>query len=179
MDGVFEAMLSYHITIPTASVALSQSGDHIGGSGLLTEDGYKGGQGNPKLRRKCMNSFICSTDRQFKFFGRINEDVNTYLTLSRRGVLFFTATQIRLNQLQTQSNAGGMSELYLDSGTYLKTFYSVMYAPSCVKVGQMGDPRSPHYRIHHKINWHHTAPKILREEWRRGNNSLQSSSSCA
>lgn len=27
--------------------------------------------------------------------------------------------------------------------------------------------RSPHYRIHHKINWHHCAPKILREKWRK------------
>jgi hypothetical protein len=69
--------------------------------------------------------------------------------------------------MTTQSSAGGMTELYLDGGTYIKTFYSVMYAPSCVKIGMMGDPRSPHYRIHHKINWLNTAPKILRESCKR------------
>ncbi len=69
-----------------------------------------------------------------------------------------------------------MTELYLDSGTYLKTFYSVMYSPSCVQVGEMGDNHvtknnpdgNAHYRIHHKINWNNCAAKILREEWKRG-----------
>lgn len=41
-------------------------------------------------------------------------------------------------QMQTQKNAGGMTETYLESGTYLKSFYSVMYAPSCVKLNTMG-----------------------------------------
>jgi hypothetical protein len=163
MDDVLDALLEFYLSIDCASVAMSQGGDHIGGGGL---DG-KGGQTSPSLRRKCMNSFFCSTDKPLKFFGRVNEDVNTYTTLGRRGSLFFTVIQAQLVQKQTQSNTGGMTELYLDSGTYMKSFYSVMYAPSCVKIGEMGDPRSPHYRIHHAINWHATAPKILREEHRK------------
>jgi hypothetical protein len=170
IDAAMSALVEFYANTNCSAIAWSQGGDHVGGDNS---------QANPHLRRKCMNTFICSVDRPFKFVGRINEDVSTYTSGGRRGELFFTVIQAQVNQLATQSNAGGMSELYLDSGTYLKTFYSVMYAPSCVKVGQMGDPRSPHYRIHHKINWHHTAPKILREEWRRGNNSLQSSPSCA
>ena len=114
-----------------------------------------------------MNSFVCSVDRPFVMIGRMNEDVTTYVVGGLRGELFFTALQVLLTQKQTQSNDGGMTGLYLDSGTYVKSFYSVMYAPSCVKIGQLGDHRSPHYRIHHKINWHHTAPKILREEWKK------------
>ena len=114
-----------------------------------------------------MNSFVCSVDRPWVMIGRMNEDVTTYVVGGLRGELFFTALQVLLTQVQTQANAGGMSGLYLDSGTYVKSFYSVMYAPSCVKIGQLGDHRSPHYRIHHKINWHHTAPKILREEWKK------------
>ena len=117
-----------------------------------------------------MNSFICDVDKPFLFFGRVNEDVNTYVTEGRRGKLFFTVMQAQLVQLATQSNAGGMSSLYFDSGTYVKTFYTIIYSPSCVKVGVMGDHRSPSYRIHHKINWHNTAPKILREEWKKEQN---------
>jgi hypothetical protein len=75
--------------------------------------------------------------------------------------------QAQLVQMQTQSNAGGMTEMYLESGTYVKSFYSVMYAPSCVKVGELGDPRSPHYRIHHSINWRVAVPKIMRETVRK------------
>lgn len=153
LDKVIEAMLEFLIATPTISVAMSQGGDHIGGPKRLC------------LKRKAMNSFICSTDRPFKFFGKVNEDVNTYTNRSRCGDIFFTVFQIMLTQKATQSNAGGMTELYLDSGTYVKTFYSIMYSPSCVKIGTMGDPVSGKYRIHHEINWNNTAPKILSEEW--------------
>ena len=101
--------------------------------------------------------------------GRMNEDVNTYVTEGRRGALFLTVMQAQLVQMATQANAGGMSDLYLDTGTYTKSFYTVMYAPSCAKIGALGDFRSPHFRIHHKLNWHHIAPKILNEEWKKPN----------
>ena len=157
IDGVLDSMLQYYIDIPALSIAMSQGGDHMGGS-----EGK-----SPSLRRKCMNSFICSTDRPFSFVGRVNEDVNTYTMDGRRGKLFLTVLQAQLNQLTTQSNAGGMTDLYLDGGTYLKTFYTILYSPSCVKIGILKDPRGGPERIHHKINWHKTAPKILREEWKK------------
>ena len=114
-----------------------------------------------------MNAFVCDVERPFSFDGRINEDVNAYVSHGARGKLFFTAMQIQVNQTMTQANSGGMTELYLDVGTYVKSFYSVMYAPSCVKVGELGDPRSPHYRIHHSINWRVAVPKIMRETVRK------------
>lgn len=158
MDDLLNSAIEFFLCAHLHSVALSQGGDHMGdwvGKGV-------------SLRRKCMNSFICSIDRQFQFFGRINEDVNTYTTLGRRGDLFFTILQAQLNQAQTQKTAGGMTNLYLDSGTYIKSFYSVMYCPSSVKVGTLIDPReSSHPRIHHKINWPTTAPKIIRESHRK------------
>ncbi|MWE22378.1 DUF1367 family protein [Escherichia coli] len=69
------------------------------------------------VKRKAMNSFICSVDRPFSFMGRINEDVNTYTNLGRCGELFMTIGAVQLGQKQTQKNSGGMTELYLDSGT--------------------------------------------------------------
>jgi hypothetical protein len=157
IEDIFLAMIDFYTAIPVASVAMAQGGDYLGG--CISQ--------RRSLRRKCMNTFVCSTDRPFEFVGRINEDVNTYVSYGRKGLLFFTVIQAKIVQKVTQSSGGGMTETYLDGGTYIKTFYSVMYAPSCVKVGQMGDPRSPHYRIHHKINWHNTAPKILRESCKR------------
>lgn len=158
LDDVISAMLDYYTSINALSLAMSQGGDHIGG---------ENSQATPHLRRKCMNTFICSIDRPFQFFGRINEDVNTYTTIGMRGGLFFTVIQSQVNQLATQSNAGGMTDMYIDGGTYVKSFYSVMYCPSGVKVGEMGDPRSPHYRLHHQINWNRVVPKILRENHRK------------
>lgn len=159
MDELLSAMLDFYLSIPALSIAISQGGDHIAGDSNRQEF--------PKLKRKCMNSFICSTDRPFQFFGRINEDVSTYTAAGRQGDLFFTVMQAQLNQLQTQQNTGGMTELYLDSGTYIKSFYSVMYCPSSVQIGTLIDHRSPHPRLHHKINWSRTAPKIISEEHRK------------
>ncbi len=158
LDEVFELLVDFGRKARLNAVALAQGGDFVGGRLNIQ---------NLHLRRKAMNTFVCSVDRPFRFFGRMNEDVNTYVCEGRRGRLFFTLLQAKIVQVATQSSSGGMSELYLDAGTYVKTFYTVMYAPSCVQVGMMGDPRGKHYRIHHKINWHKTAPKILREEWRK------------
>jgi hypothetical protein len=162
LDMVFDAALEFFKATQFATIAFAQGGDYIGGPA----------SGGIKIKRKAMNTFICSVDRQFKFAGRVNEDVNTYTTEGRRGVLFGTMTHYYIVQLTTQKNAGGMADMYLDSGTYQKSFYSVMMSPSCVKIGTMGDGcrwKNPHYRIHHKINWHNTAPKILNEEWKKPN----------
>lgn len=149
LDGVLSAMLAYYQAIPAASIAMSQGGDFLGGTA---------GNNAAWVKRKAMNSFICSTERPFAFMGRINEDVNTYTTLGRRGELFMTIGAVQLGQKQTQSNSGGMTELYLDSGTYVKSFYSVMFSPSCVKISLMG---ASHKRLHHKVLWNNAAVKIL------------------
>jgi len=90
--------------------------------------------------------------------------VNLYSCGGRRGDLFFTIPNVGVCQKQTQSNSGGMTELYLDSGTYVKSFYSVMYAPSCVKIVDMG----PVFRrMHHRVSWKHTTPCILDESFKK------------
>ena len=76
------------------------------------------------------------------------------------GGLFLTFPRIRLEQKETQSNSGGLTDIYLDLGTYVKSFYSVMYAPSCVKITEMG---VNHRRLHHKIKWKNAIPMVLSE----------------
>lgn len=155
LDQVLAEMFAYYRSIPAASIAMSQGGDFL----------RSGGDGNAAwLKRKAMNSFICSVDRPFKFVGRINEDVNTYTSLGRRGELFLTVGAVQLGQKQTQKNSGGMTELYLDSGTYVKSFYSVMYSPSCVKIGLMG---ASHKRLHHQVTWNNAAVKIIHERHKK------------
>jgi len=160
IDGVFAAVVDMVKDSPVSSIAFSQGGDHIGG---LDENGRR----DLRISRKCMNSWFCDTQKPFAFFGHMNEDVSAYVTYGRRGKLFFSTHQYYLVQKPTQVTAGGMSDLYLSAGTYVKSFYTVMAAPSCVQIGLMGDPRGERARIHHKINWHKTAPKILREEHKK------------
>lgn len=156
LNNVFSYMIDFLETSGALSVAFAQAGDFIGGA--------KGAGSQKAVHRKCMNSFFCSVERPFHFLGRINEDVNTYTTLSSRGGLFFTIMNINLDQKETQSNTGGMTDVYLDKGTYLKSFYTVMMMPSAVKISQMGNR---HARIHHNISWNNTAPLIISDRWRK------------
>jgi hypothetical protein len=156
LDHVFDAMLEYYKSIPVKSIAFAQGGDFIGG-----KDGSKS---KLKPLRKCMNTFFCSTERPFKFLGRINEDVNTYTWYQSIGNIFLTITNVGINQLQTQSNKGGMTDIYLDSGTYVKSFYSVMYHPTGVKIKLM---QSEHKRLHHEVRWKFTAPYIIDEKFKK------------
>jgi hypothetical protein len=149
LDMVFDALVRLVETTPIKTVALSQGGDHMGGEPHKL-----------RFRRKAMNSFVCDTQKPFLFRGRINEDVNTYVSLGCTGDLFFTDMQLQLEQYQTQENAGGMTEVYLDSGTYLKSFYTVMAAPSCTTIGLMGRFNK---RLHHNINWRKAVPLIIPE----------------
>lgn len=157
LDALLDHLLDYYKSIPAVSIALAQGGDFIGG-----KDGTMAKKIKPS--RKVMNTFICSTDRPFKFIGRINEDVNTYTLMSLQGNLFFTIPLLAIQQKMTQSNANGMTDLYLDYGTYVKSFYSVLYCPSSVKITEMG---ANYRRIHHKVTWNNTAPVIVDEKHRK------------
>ena len=119
--------------------------------------------GNPRhqrFHRKAMNSFVCSTEKPILFRGRMNDDVNTYVALGSIGELFFTDMELQLNQLATQSGSGGMTEANSNAGGYVKSFYAVMTAPSCITIGSMGRYFRRH---HHKINWTKAVPKIIRQ----------------
>ena len=152
IDRVFNSFIEFYKSTSILSLAFSQGGDHIGG---FTQT---------KLKRKCMNSFLCSTDRPFKFVGAMNEDVNTYTTLGSRGNLFFTFTSVQLDQKPTQSQAGGISDMYLKYGTYCKAFTTVMNMPSSVKISML---HSSNPRVHHAIIWGNTVPKIISEELKK------------
>lgn len=155
-DRLFENMIRFLDASGAYTVAFAQGGDFLGG--------INGGNFRKRLLRKAMNSLFCRADTPFQFRGTMNEDVTTYTTLGSRGNLFFTLVDACVLQLPTQSLSGGMTDAYKESGTYLKTFYSVMSMPSCIKVSMM---YSSNKRIHHRINWECCVPKILNEKYRK------------
>ena len=153
LDSIFDALIDFMDFTNVTSIAFSQGGDHIGGF-----------KGDIVAKRKAMNSFICSVDRPFRFIGRINEDVNTYVRLGGLGHIFLTVMNIQLDQKDTQTNANGMTDVYLEGGTYVKSFYTVMINPSCTKVKSMGVSSK---RLHHSVNWNNAVPCIIREEFKK------------
>jgi len=154
LDSIFSYLSDFVNDSPIKTVCFSQGGDHIGGY-----------DDNKKVGRKAMNSFVCSTEKPFKFIGRINEDVSTYVRLGGLGGVFFTIYNIQLDQKDTQSNKGGMTDIYMIGGTYIKSFYSVIVNPSCVKVKTIS--RGDKIRMHHSIKWDNAVPLIIDEKHKR------------
>lgn len=151
-DKIFLYFINFYKNTNILSIAFGQGGDHIGG--------FSG----TKMKRKAMNSFLCSTDRVFDFVGALNDDVNTYVMHGIRGKIFFTYTSIQLDQKPTQQQKAGITDMYLLYGTYCKSFTTVLMAPSSVKVYMMNTSNP---RLHHKINWKTTVPKILLEKYKK------------
>ena len=155
-DELVDCTLDFLDVSNAHTVALSQIGDFIGGkNSKVCKD---------RLTRKAMNAFFCKTDRRFNWSGKMNEDVTTYITLGSRGYLFFTVADVSIDQLSTQSLSGGMSEGYLNFGTYTKTFYTILSCPSCVKMYIMGVTNK---RFHHVIDWDKAVPKIISDKYKK------------
>ena len=116
-------------------------------------------------KRKIMNAFFFKTSHRIRFMGSINEDLNASVYEGQRGKVCLTVNDVAINQMATQQNSGGLTDIYLDLGTYVKSFYSVIVAPNCVKISTMGNND---LRLHHKVNWKLAVPKIIREEVKNG-----------
>lgn len=157
LDRIFSALVDFAKKTQSHDLAMAQGGDFIGGKTNANAE-------KPTLTRKCMNTHIISTKRPFSFLGKINEDVNTPVFWGSIGYLFFTIPLVSVTQKTTQKNAGGLTDIYLERGTYVKSFYSVMYHPSSCKVSIMGDT---HMRLHHKVNWNNAVPKIIHEKYKK------------
>jgi hypothetical protein len=160
LDPIIDACLNFLDDSSATSVAFAQGGDFIGGGeGRFARLAKEG-----RFSRKAMNSFFFRSDATVTFRGRVNDDVNLYVECGRRGELFVTLPRLRLWQPQTQAEAGGCTDIYLEMGTYIKSFYSVLVAPSCVKIAAMGNK---HRRIHHMVQWKYACPVIIDEKYRK------------
>jgi len=157
INYIFSLMFEFYKTTTAKSICFAQTGDFIGG--------VDNGKGVYRFaKRKCMNSFFCSTDRPFSFVGSINEDVNTYTTLANRGDLFLTIPVFAINQKDSQKQKNGMSDIYKLQGTYIKSFTTILMQPSNVKISMMN---ANHKRIHHSIKWINTTPMIINQKYKK------------
>ena len=160
LDAILLAMMEFMEESNIDCIAFAQGGDYIGGSGSNVFKKHSEG----KFLRKVMNSFLVNTKKPFKFIGRMNDDVNTYVVHGKKGLVFMTLPRLMLNQSETQKNSGGLTEMYLELGTYVKSFYTVMMAPYCTTIKEMG---VSHKRLHHRIDWNKAVPKIVSENYKR------------
>ena len=156
LDSVIEKYLEYMDNTNITVLAFAQTGDLIGGpNSKLYSEVY---------RRKAMQGFFVRVSDRIEYIGRFNDDVNAYVEYGKRGYLFLTYRDIVMDTAETQKRSGGISNMYLRYGTYVKSFYSVILCPSSVYVAMMG---MNNRRIHHMIDWETCVPKIISEEFRK------------
>ncbi len=156
LDGIFNAMLEFMDNTPTAWLSMGLSSDYIGG---LQSDRYLMG-----LYPKSMGSFLLRKDDPVDFFMRMNDDITTTVLNQFKGRIGFSVAPIHVQTPSTQSAKGGMTEAYLDAGTYRKSFYTVLAGPSFAKISKQG---RIYFRIHHRISWGNACPKILSDRWKK------------
>lgn len=95
-------------------------------------------------------------DRFVPWVGRMNDDLINAINVYRTGRgPEFSFNFVSMNMPATQSEKGGLSELYREEGTVRKTAYAVMAAPGAVTlVERFG-------RYHHAVDWRLLVPKIV------------------
>ena len=157
LDTTILELIKYMENTDALSIAFGQAGDYIGGTSKTSSYGKK-------MLFKCMNSFLCRTSKRFVFKGTLNEDVNTVLYYAQQGKYFLTLDHVSIKQSFTQSREGGLTYLYENYGTYIKSFYSVIMRPDCTKIRLMG---KNDFRIHHMIKWDKALPKMISEEYKK------------
>lgn len=164
MDEALDRLIEFADDTNADCVAMSQGGDHLGGgTGSLPSH----------LRRKVMNTFLFRVGNPWPFLGRLNDDVNMYVVHGSRGALFLTVMRLQCQQKETQQAEGGLTDMYREAGTYVKSFSTVMMHPSSVTVNIM---RSKYGRAHHRIDWRRTVPMIVSDRHRKPRAGVKSPS---
>ena len=149
------------------ATAFAQCGDFIGGikASIISKQPWKW---------KAMNVFFCDTEKEYRFYGRFNDDVNAYILNGRRGQMSLTLPAPVVNQELTQKSKGGMTDIYKTFGTYVKSLTSAVACPSSVSVACMGTISR---RIHHMVNWTDMCPRVLDKRYCK-NEPLDYNSEC-
>jgi hypothetical protein len=160
LDTVFRHHIDFLENSDLDTVAMTQGGDWIGGENAHIANN----DGDIWAKRKIMNTFFHQTDNPIEYRGTMNDDVNTYIRNQQLGDVFLTPNLAQIEQERTQQQDGGLTELYKDQGTYIKSFYTLLYSPSSVKLSKMGEAEQ---RIHHQINWRTSIPKLIPEKYKK------------
>jgi len=141
-DRLFHAMWDLLDAVPQIQcVSFSQTGDLSKG-----------------IKRKIMQIFFLRTDRRFEYVARLNDDVTTYYDLGLRGEIVLQIPALMVKQEITQSQPGGLTEEYLQYGTYAKSMYTVLRWPAHCRVEYLKTVG----RIHHRIA-SYAYPLIVKE----------------
>ena len=137
-------------------VSLAQNGETVSG----TEDFYI----KSKFKLKAMNFWMCDTTKPVEYAGIMNDDVNAGILLNKYGNFSIQYGGCVIKQAQQSS--GGMKDIYAEnSAMYQKAMFSIMLAPSFVKLSFLANYAGGTLtkRIYHNIIRKYGYPYIVEE----------------
>ena len=91
-----------------------------------------------------------------KWRGRMNDDLLNSIWAKNHGRLVFSLKNPLGAMAQTQKESGGLTDIYKEQGTVVKTAYGVLGHPKAVKLIIWRG------RYHHRVDWQLISPKIVR-----------------
>ena len=94
--------------------------------------------------------------------ARMNDDLINAINVWRHGRAELSVRFLAMNMLPTQSEAGGLTDLYRDEGTVRKTAYAVEACPAAVRLTERFG------RYHHAVDWDCVTPKMVSDRFARG-----------
>lgn len=92
-----------------------------------------------------------------KWRARMNDDTVNAIDVIKNGGYEISFNYLGMSTLKTQTEKGGLTDLYQDSGTVRKTAYAVMASPLSVSLVIKFN------RYHHQNNWRKVSPKLIRD----------------
>lgn len=157
IDYIFKSVIEFFEATNIDALSFSLPADFMGG---VDSERLKAG-----LYPKTMGTFFMKQNKKRYFRMRMNDDITTCLLNNRIGNLFLTIAQIMVLTPGTQDMEGGMTDIYVENGTYRKSFYSVMCCPSFVKIYAFENKTGT--RLHHQVKWDYANPKIISEKYKK------------
>jgi hypothetical protein len=111
--------------------------------------------------KRVFNAHNMPTDpAKFQFWrGWMNDDLINALEVYQKGRREYSFKFLGLEMLPTQSEKGGLTDIYQEIGTVRKTSYAILIAPNAVRlVIKFG-------RYHHHVYWDRVSPKLINEKY--------------
>lgn len=115
-----------------------------------------------KVGKRVFNAHNQSSEVATRWRGRLNDDLINAIDTRRLGEkVEFSFRFLALKMKDSQSESGGLSDIYKAEGIVRKSAYPILIAPNAARlVVKFG-------RYHHKVRWDRLSPEIINEKFRK------------
>ena len=151
LDKVFEAMLKLLNNKQIYCLGFGNAGSYIGGLN---------GKYKKKMDIGSYNVYFLKNG-DMRFRGTSDEDATFYVDNVKIGNMCYLVLDVGYDSYERGSNKGGLSEMYKELGTYVRSFYAVIANPAVFKLYL----RKNKFEI--KKSFNSIAPKLLNERWKK------------